>query len=38
MRYPGEADDDGDDMPRGTGLMTLEEAAETIRHEHGYKR
>lgn len=33
MRYPGEADDDGGDMPRGSGgLMTLEEAAEAQRH------
>lgn len=38
MRYPGEADDDGGDMPSGTGLMTLEEAAETARQEHGYTR
>lgn len=31
--------DDGDgDMPRGSGgLMTLEEAAETVRQEHGYR-
>ena len=32
MRYPGEADDDGGDMPRDSGgLMTLQDAAETER-------
>jgi hypothetical protein len=37
MRYPGEGDDGGDDMPRGSGgLMTLEEAAEAERQaRHG---
>lgn len=35
MRDPGEGDVPGDDMPRDTGLMTLEEAAEAERqHRH----
>lgn len=38
MRDPGEGNEDGDDMPRDSGLMTLEEAAETVQREHGYKR
>jgi hypothetical protein len=38
MRDPGEGNDDGDDMPRDSGLMTLEDAAETIRQERGYRR
>lgn len=41
MRYPGEGDDGGDDMPRGSGLMTLEEAAEAerrTRHTNGSRR
>ncbi|OBF98574.1 hypothetical protein A5790_02930 [Mycobacterium sp. 852002-51152_SCH6134967] len=37
MRYPSEGNDGGDDMPRDTGLMTLEEAAETVRQERGYQ-
>lgn len=36
MRGPGEGNEDGDDMPRDSGLMTLEEAAETVRRKHGY--
>ncbi|WP_142392648.1 hypothetical protein [Mycobacterium sp. 3519A] len=38
MRDPGEGNDGGDDMPRDTGLMTLEEAADTARRERGYGR
>lgn len=38
MRYPDASDDEGDDMPSGSGLMTLEDAAEAVRHESGYKR
>jgi hypothetical protein len=37
MRDPGEGNDDGDDMPRDSGLMTLEEAAETVQRENGYR-
>lgn len=35
MRSPRERDDPGDDMPPASGLMTLEEAAEAVRQEHG---
>ena len=38
MRDARESDDDGDDMPRGSGLMTLEDAADTARQENGYRR
>ncbi len=37
VRDAREGEDGGDDMPRGSGLMTLEEAAETVRQEHGYR-